>query len=126
MSTLTKQSLSQIQNDILTAIAQVEAKHGVQIKFAGGKYTDTNATLKLELNTIQGGRVIPKEEADFIHYAQRTRFGFNLGDQVRDYQGTYTVCGYLPKGRTYKFVVKDASGQKYKMSYNQIISGLVK
>ena len=121
-TTLNKSTLKNIQTDIIAALAQIEKKYGIQVSNNGGSFTDTSATLKLNIAVkTQTGEVISMEAADFNRYAKEARFGFKLGDTFLDGKTKYTIAGYRPRAREYKFVIKSSTGKKCRVSYDFIM-----
>lgn len=74
-----------MEHDIISALADVSKKHGVDIRFgSGGKYNETNASLKLEISCVQGdGTVITKEADAFKRHAYL--YGFKPEDLGREF-----------------------------------------
>lgn len=95
--------LKLIGKDIDAALQAVGEKHGVEIKYDGGRFTSSNATLKLSVGVINSvtGEAETKERQDFKTYAKSFGLSPDMLDKVFTMQGkAYRVCGLKP--RSYK------------------------
>ena len=117
MKELTKADVIVITEEILEAIAHLEAKHGIKLTNGGGRYDDTSATIRLKMVLANAPS---QTEVDYKRYwAMWERNGLveeDLGN-VFTVRGTqYKFAGYKTRNRRYPFVglrLKDGASFKF-------------
>lgn len=105
MATITKEALKEIQNEIVRLTESVLAQRGYRIKFNGGRYNPTSATLKLEVGVIGENGETP-EAMVFKKYATSPGSKLNLSDLGRGFicgGKFYTLTGMRDCRSEYKF-----------------------
>jgi len=114
---LDRATCKDITNELNTALASLGEKLGVSIRTNGCRYTDTSASIKLEVELLSDeGRPISKEEM-FLneHYEMLDIPKEWLGAMLKDPKGKFFYLrGY--KQRSYKrpFIIVDAiTNQEY-------------
>ena len=116
MTHIDRHVLKLIASDIETALQDVSKKYHVDIKYKGGSFTPTNATLKLEINPISDtGETVTSEASDFKLYAPM--FGLNPDDLGKSFVSnfqTYTIIGLKKKSHTYPVLCKRSDGKLFK------------
>ena len=118
MTTLNRQVLKMITDEIESAIAHIGKKYDVEIKYKSGSFTPSNASLKFTVNTISdNGDSITKETSDFVRYAKF--YGFSVDDLNKTFNycnEKYTVVGLKASSKKYPILCKREDGKMFKMT----------
>lgn len=126
MTTITKPLLTTLRTEIDAALAELAAKHGVQIECGNASFTSTNATFKLAINTIgDGGEVVTKEAKDFGRYAGLVNNlkAEWLGESFTVRGETFKIIGYKPRSKKYPVLAENAKGV-YKFSTETVVRAM--
>ena len=124
-----KSNCGVISKDILAAIQEVAAKHGINIRTGNGSFRDNNFTLKLEMATIsEGGEIQTKAMQDFKDVCRR--YGLVEEDLGRTFKcestgKTYTIVGAKPRSYKYPILCKEhGTGKLFKLPVARVQRGL--
>lgn len=99
MKELTHAGMKILRAEIDAALAQVAAKHDVQIKLGTGRFSAANASFKMEVATkTEEGMTLSSEVTAFK--AQARIFGLDPEDFGKTFHSggkTYTISGLVPR-----------------------------
>ena len=128
MKTITRASLKKLTADAEKALAAVAKKHGVQVSFKSGSFTDSNATMKFTISTIdKDGTVNTKEATDFQRYADQ--FGLKSSDLGNTFSWggeTYKIVGLRIRSRSPVIAERIRDGKIFKMPKHYVNPSLPK
>lgn len=106
--------LKNIRNDVDAALASVAAKYGVSISAGNARFTDTSATMKLDIATIGTNGVVKTPgrtalESRFPNYVDKV-ITLNTGEKAK-------VVEYHSRKPKYPFIVETVDGRakRYKV-----------
>ena len=109
-------SLKKVNNRIELALSIVAKEFGIDIKTGGSKYTDDNATTKIELRVLdKDGNAFDEDAANFKVFAKD--FGLkpeDLGKTFITNFKEYTITGLKPQNKKYPILVVNKKGKCYK------------
>jgi len=131
--TITKNWLQVLRADLQAALTPVATKHKVALTVGGITYSPTEATIKLEVATIEpDGTVNTKEVAEFKRHAQL--FGLEPDDLNRTIQVDFgwqgrkepgTIVGIKPRSVKYPILVRrESSGKLFKLPLDRVLRAL--
>jgi hypothetical protein len=110
-NTISKAKLEMMRRDINNALESIAKQYNVQLKLGSGTYSDTNATFKLEVATIENGIVVSKDVSALKSVGKymgltQTQLDhqFNVGGKM------FKVFGYI--SRSNKFTIGEINGDK--------------
>jgi hypothetical protein len=109
MSTqITPHLLKVLRPEIDAALAALGKKYGIQFMARNARYTDTNATFKLELNTVNdGGAVVTREQADLASLGELYGIPSEYHKDKFNIQGEfYRLYGLKTKARSKPWLIK--------------------
>lgn len=122
---VTRSFLKTIEADILKAVAPVAKRHNVEIRFTGGSFTDSNASLKLEIATVaEDGTVSTRKADDFRRLAKF--YGLKATDLGREFgmRGEkFTISGLSPRAKKFP-VLAIRDGTTYKFAAEDVVRAL--
>lgn len=117
MTTIDRDLLRAVKEDLAEALAEVGQKHGLLLQFNGGKFSDASATLKLDIAVATGKKgentMSVKAAEDWKKYAEM--FGMKpawLGKKVMHAGEAHTILGLMPKRRKFPVLVRKPSGKQ--------------
>ena len=123
----TKSNLPGFRADIATALASVEAKHGVKFDLGRISYTATNFRVKLECNSAsdQSGNAVDPRLTKFL----ANTFRYNISDAAFGQTFTsrgrkFKIVGLNPRAKKYPLSVEDTKGGRYKMPMSALPNNL--
>jgi hypothetical protein len=115
---LDKESLREILDEVNEELRALGKQFGVELKAGGGKFTPTNATVKLQVNLIHKGEVIRKEATDWNRYYRS--FGFKkdqLNSEIKWHGERWIVRGLLMRARKNPILAeRKRDGKMYRLS----------
>ena len=115
----TKDSLKSLAQDVDKALAEVAKKHGISIRVGNSRYSNLEATMKLELSTTNKSGE-SQDELDFRSLAPRFGYEADWFGKTIHLSGTaFKVSGLnmkSPKNRINLVRVKDGRGFKCPVS----------
>lgn len=122
-----RQSIAELSKAIEAALVEIEVIHGIRVKLQGGNFTAANATLKLEISSVdeETGEPQDKRSEDFKRCA--TRYGLNPEDLGRSFssrQGRYTIVGLSTKASGYPIFAKNTARKTYKFPAGVVATAL--
>lgn len=126
-TSLDKNSLTVLTEEIEKALSVIAEKHNLNIKLGRGTFTQLNAKLSLEISTISAlGNTMTKERVDFMHYKSVKNIPFDLDTEFIDDKGNhFKVIGYLSRARTYPIELLNLKTKtKHKASISYVVSNL--
>lgn len=118
---INKKTLTEINDEIKSAVADVEKKFGVKIQLKNSRYSSENYTTKIEVAIVENGEVKSKIATDFDRYKKSENIPdeFEVGTRFA-IGGTYMILkGYDTKKRKYPIIAENKD-KKYKLSVNQL------
>ncbi len=127
ITSLNQQVLIKLDQEIQKALNEVAARHGISIKSSGGgKFSTTNAELKVRISVVRNGQVLSAEEENFKRFC--SSYGLkpeHLGRVFPLRGDSYTVIGL--NVRNYKLPIlakNNTSGMIYKFTPQTILQKL--
>lgn len=110
------------------ALREVEDEFGLHMTTGNARFTDTNATLKLEISMINdGGEIVSKKAEAFKLYA--SNYGLNptdLGKSFRSNGKRFTIAGLNTRAHRYPIIAKGERGKGYKFTASRVKDCLVR
>jgi hypothetical protein len=127
MDIITRSALKVLKNDIDAALVALGEKHGVVLETGNGRFSPSNATVKLKISCInKGGEVLSKEAEDFKQDCWK--FGLqpeDLGKSFRSNVKEWKVVGLLPRSRKYPVLCERLpDGKRFKFPAKVVEEGL--
>lgn len=109
--TITKDLLKNLRADIDAALASVASKYDITLRAGNCRFTETNATFKLEASVkTDGGKVITKDMQALISYKRLLGVTDGHLDTPFTFRGEiYFLAGYKP--RSDKFIITKGGKQ---------------
>lgn len=117
-----------IAQDAEAALAEVGRKHGVNFSYAGGRFSDTCATLKFEAADMTASGEILSKSAQAWKRQCKT-FGFeesDLGRTFRIGRSEYTIRGLTTRRHKFPIDATRKDGKAFKMTAKQVLVALGK
>jgi hypothetical protein len=116
---INKDLLKNLRADIDAALAAVASKYDIALKTGGCRFTETNATFKLEASVkSDGGKVITKDMQALISYKRLLGVTDGHLDTPFTFRGdVYVLAGYKP--RSDKFVIAKG-GKQFVLSVDSV------
>lgn len=117
ITTFTKAQTRLLAAEATAALEAVAARHGTTLTYKGGTYDTSFAALRFEFAVGEGGR----EAADFKRWA--LMLGLKETDLGRTFTArgaTYTVVGYVPRGR-YRILAKRGDGRTFRFLVSEVV-----
>jgi hypothetical protein len=113
---INKASLQVLKDALLPALQKIAAEQEITINWGGGTYTDTGATLKLELALIQAadGQPTGKEADAFRSLA--IAYGFlpsDLGRKFHNRGVTHQIIGLKSGASKRPIITSGSDGKRY-------------
>ena len=108
---MTRQKLQKIRELMKQAgFSGIEEACGVRITIGNGRYSDSNAHLKLEIADVTAdGTVLTKEAEDFKAYAWRYAMEpSDLGREFRHDNEVYEIIGLKPRSKKYPILGRNS------------------
>jgi len=125
---INREACNRISDGVIEALKVLEKNLGIKFETKGGKFSDTNYTMKLSASLIKNGKVLTLEAEAFKMYA--TRYGFeptDLGRQFSQRNVMYKITGLNTRNRKYKIVGKRMSDNNLmKFTAEGVLSALKK
>lgn len=113
-----KQKAQQMRVFLEVALTGFEEHFGVAVKIGSIRYTDTNASMRLEVSEVsENGEVQSREVEDFKRFADA--YGLSpewLGEKFTVRGKTFTITGLNTRAKKYKIRAKDEAGNPYKFN----------
>jgi hypothetical protein len=122
ITTFDKATLRSLEREAVELLAPLTAKYGIKCAFVGGKFHESQATLKFQMSLPSADGTSPEGERfkKFAHlYALRPEM---LGKTFTSHGATYTVYG-LKSGRAtlYPVLCKRSDGRTFKFPVDTIV-----
>lgn len=116
MTQINRQILKLMANDIESALQSVAKKYNVEMKYNGGRFTSNNATIKIEISTINdNGELITREANDFKSLAKFYGLSADLyGKSFTTHKDTYKIVGLKSKSHKYPILCERSDGKIFK------------
>lgn len=122
-----KRNLPGFRSEIATALASIEAKHGVKFDLGRITFTDTNFRVKLECTSASdnSGNSVDPRETKFLANTWRynisnAAFGKSFTSRGRKFK----IVGLNPRAKKYPLSVEDAKGGRFKMPMSELPNNL--
>jgi len=113
---------SQISNEIVASLKEIEEKYGEKIQSKGGRYGSTSYTLKLEVATLSSdGTALTQEANDFK--AMASTYGLKpeyLDQEVMINGETVRIIGLKSRSHKYPILGEQRDGRTYKYPVDTI------
>jgi hypothetical protein len=119
---MTKQFVQQLAREAEEALKAVAEKHGLTVRYAGGKYDPTAGTFtpKVEFANADSG------QKKFEQFARG--FGFTPEDYDAEFtttNGTYRLVGLNPRAPKYPVLARNVrDGKTYKMPERIVLAAM--
>ena len=111
---INKTLLKSLRNDIDGVLETIGKKHNVVLKSGNCRYTESNATLKIEIQDIQNGVAVSKERAEYELLADMYGLKKEWLDKTFRHMGdTYKVVGLKTRKRKFPVIVENDKGKRY-------------
>lgn len=115
---ITDSKISDIQNKIKKALAEIEKEENVKISFGTCRYNSAfyNTTMKVET-------VVENEKVSLVYEGLCKRLGFTqniIGMKFYGKNGIYEITNIIPKNRKYPVLAKSPDGKEYKYTVPHI------
>ena len=121
-----RQKCRLIAQEAEIALRAIAAKHGVEIKYNGGNFTPTSATLKFEFaERATDGTVLTEEASNFKRYAEI--YGLKADDLGREFWlngKRFTISGLNTRAHKMPVIAKASDGKSYKFSATSVVNRL--
>jgi len=107
---MNRSTVKLIASDIEKALADVAAKHNVEIKRGNATFNTDNMVLKLNIARIDSnGAVLSREATDFEVY--KSSFGINkdMGDSFYYKGAKYTITGLKYRSKKYPVIATNGN-----------------
>lgn len=126
ITTFDRTNLQVLRTDLVAALAEVEAKHGIKFTVGNMRFSPNDVRMKLEAATAISDTVANTSSVDLDRLSARHNLPDNLlGKKVRFGKQVLTIVGAKMSRPKYPFAVEGVQGGKYKMSVEQIREGLI-
>ena len=93
------------------------AELNINLELGNGRYGNETGTFKLNVISMQNGKVVPKEEIDFKNECYR--FGLekeHLGQKFMCQGEEFEICGLKPRSYKRPILAKTKTGKTYKFA----------
>lgn len=120
ITNITKSNIKMVETRMMELLKQLESEFDVKVRFAGGKFDDISADLKINIKVKETSTGASAEEAEFAKTAPL--FGMTKADYKKQFKyagHTFELVAFNP--RAYKKPVKARSlndGKIYVMPTN--------
>ncbi len=116
-----------VQEDLRVGLQAIGDKHGVVLTLGNARYSDTNATMKLELSKKDAsGMAITREAAAFLRDA--AIYGLEPSDLGRTFTSngrTFKITGSNPRSQKYPILAALPNEKQYKFHDTVVKRGLI-
>lgn len=98
---------------------------GIKFTYKGGRFSDSNMTMKIEAALIQNGEAKSVEIEDFKTYAEI--YGLkpdDLGKEITIGNNKYTIKGLKPRSKKYPIIGEKGDGRRFKLPLTAVKTAL--
>ena len=121
ITSINRESLRLINNEIDKAIQAVGDKYGISIKTGNASFSPDTATTKVIISVIsEDGTVKTPEVKDFDLYKNVFGIKKNLYDTFTFQGDSYTIVGIKASSRKYPVIGKRADGKEFKFTVDSV------
>ena len=121
-TTITKQLLKQLREEMNTALAAVASKHGLNITVGNARFSPTLATFKVDVGIPNASGVPVNAQSDAL-----ARLCKQASIDPKMFETEFMACGsmghvtgYKPKAHMYPFVFAAKNGTSYLMGADMV------
>lgn len=125
---ITSRTLRDMQRDAIKALKEVEDKYAVEFSFHGGNYSPDNATLNLQISTVnKSGEVQSREFTDYKRYSKSKGLKVEwLGKKFTARGKTFKLLGFKSRNHRYPIIVENmATGGRVKVSIEFLKANMI-
>jgi hypothetical protein len=115
-----QESIEYFREEIQSKLDEL-AELGIVVTLGNIRYGNTNFNGKIEV-AFQNGP--DKYENEFNRSIYKKQYPDAIGKTVTLSSGTYTFCGFRPRARKQKALIKNSAGKTFRVDFSVISSQL--